>query len=372
MSTLYLNARVLRGDRLIGLEAELPLKGITVLFGPNGSGKTTSLRLISGLERDSEGSIRFDGQIWLDSSAGVFVPAHKRPVAMVFQDSRLFRHLTVRGNLEFARKRANADGPQIDVHQVITQFDLAEFMDRWPDTLSGGERQRTAIARALLSRPRLLLMDEPLSSLDIVRRADVLSYIEQIPEQFGVPVIYVTHSIDELARLADQLVLIRGGEILATGNVQDMLARLDLPPLTGRFEAGVVVQGVITETSAAYDLTLIDIGGATLLVPKLGLPPGEAVRLRIRARDVALATHHPEGLSIRNVVYCEVAEVVRESDTAFAEVRLRVGEQDLRARITRAAADDLKLQPGLPVYALIKSVTLDRRLLSAPRGGQRQ
>ena len=253
---------------------------------------------------------------------------------------------------------------------VIEALGLSRLLERRVDGLSGGERQRVAIARAILARPRLLLMDEPLSALDLPRRAEILGYIEALPALFDIPIVYVTHAIDEVARLAQSLALISGGRIVASGPVQEMLARLDLPPLTGRFEAGVVLEGVIAGHDEPYALTTLDLGGAKLTVPALDLPKGETVRLRVRARDVSIALIRPRDISIRNVLRAKVAEVVPEADTAYAEVRLGIGEQDLRARITRRSADDLSLKPGRTVYALVKSVTLDRRMLTpGVRGG---
>ena len=364
MVMLRLNCSGTRGDFQCRLQQDLPLEGITALFGPSGSGKTTALRMIAGLEPVCRGEITLGDQQWHDSVGRRVVAPHKRGVGYVFQDARLFDHLSVGGNLNYAERRAFADGPPIQRDQVLSVFELDQLLDRPVNGLSGGERQRVAIARTLLSRPQLLLMDEPLSALDLPRRAEIMGYIEALPQLFGVPIIYVTHAIDEVARLADQMVLMNKGELVASGPVQDILARLDLPPLTGRFEAGVVLDARVEEHDHDYALTQVDIGGQELTIPELDVAAGQKIRLRVRARDVSIAFTRPQDLSIRNILNARVVEIAAEPGTAFAELRLSLGEQDLRARITRKSVDDLHLKPGLEVFALIKSVTLDRRLLT--------
>ncbi len=361
---LQLDCRLDCGNFSCDLRQTLPLTGITALFGPSGSGKTMTLRMIAGLEPAAQGRIAVNGTTWLDTDAGESVSTHRRGAGFVFQDARLFRHLDVEGNLHYGAKRGFAQRSRINMSHVVDALDLGSLMGRRVTGLSGGERQRVAIGRAILARPKLLLMDEPLSALDLPRRAEIMSYIEALPALFGIPIIYVTHAIDEVARLAQSLALISSGRLVACGPVQETLARLDLPPLTGRFEAGVVLDGVVFEQDEKFALTSLDIGGQQLVVPALDLAHGESARLRVRARDVSIARAQPQGISIRNVLKATIAEVVLEPDTAFAEVRLSLGVQDLRARITRKAAADLRLKPGLPVFALVKSVTLDRRLLT--------
>ena len=368
MTGLVLDCTGTRGGFSCRLSQNVPLDGITALFGPSGCGKTTALRILAGLEDDCSGRIQFDDDVWFDSAEKVFVPTHRRGIGYVFQDARLFEHLDVAGNLAFAERRAFAAGPQIDRGQVLSVLQLDDFLDRRIDGLSGGERQRVAIARTLLSRPRVLFMDEPLSALDLPRRSEILGYIEALPDLFGIPIIYVTHAIDEVARLADRIMLMNRGEIVAAGPAQDILARLDLAPLTGRFEGGVVLQGRITVHDQDYALTSVDVDGQALAVPLIDLAAGETIRLRVRARDVSLAMEPPARTSIRNALQVSIAEVLGEAGTAYAEVRLSLGGQDLRARITRKSADELGLKPGIKAFALIKSVTLDRRQL---RGGGR-
>lgn len=363
MNRLVLDCQLNRKNSTIVAVASFELPGITALFGPNGCGKTTLLRMIAGLEPGTTGTITCNGQNWHDGRKTI--PPHKRNIGFVFQDARLFEHLSVARNLKFAEKRANPNGPEIHTHDVTATFDLSGLLNKKPAHLSGGERQRVAIARALISRPQLLLMDEPLSALDVRRRAEILGFIEAIPQQFSIPILYVTHAIDEVARLANNIVLMDKGTIVAQGPVEETLARLDLPPLTGRFEAGTVLTGCIGRTDEQFALTVVHVGDQQITVPKLDLPMDQHIRLRIRARDVAIATKEPTGISIRNVLRATIAEIAPEPQTAFAEIRLDVEGQSLRSRITRASLNDLALQPGKPVLALIKSIAMDRRLLAA-------
>ena len=364
MTSLHLNCHLERDENSIAVKTSFELPGITALFGPNGCGKTTLLRIIAGLEPTARGEISLEQTKW--QSTNINLAAHKRNIAMVFQDARLFEHLTVARNLKFAQKRRRKNGPDINRREVIDTFDLERLLNKKPAVLSGGERQRVAIARALLNSPQLLLMDEPLSALDIRLRAKILSYIATIPEKFNIPILYVTHAIDEVARLADNIVLMEKGKIIAQGGVEETLARLDLAPLTGRFEAGALLNGTVGQTDEKFALTTINLGQQTLSVPALALPQGQQIRLRIRARDVALATKEPSGISIRNILRATITQIASEPDTAFAEIRLDVDGQPLRARITRASLHDLGLAQGNPVLVLIKSIAMDRRLLTSP------
>lgn len=362
---LHASFSLARGGFSLEADEQIELAGITALFGPNGSGKSLTLRTLTGLETPERGRITCNGETWLDTGQGVVMPAHRRPVACVFQDARLFAHLSVERNLAFAEARARAGGPDVSRSDVIETFDIAGLLGRMPQGLSGGERQRVAMARALLSRPSLLLMDEPLAALDVQRRAQALNFIEQIPERFGVPVIYVTHQIDEVVRLASNMVLIAGGRVEAQGPAAELMARLDLPPFTGRFEAGSLIEARVARHDDRFALTQLELApGTTIEIPYLDYPAGETVRLRIRARDVSLATVKPKGISLRNVLEARVEEVQAEPDTAFAEIRLSLTGQALRARISRASVHELELEPGKQVYALVKATALDRRLLT--------
>jgi molybdate transport system ATP-binding protein len=338
---------------------KVALEGITAVFGASGSGKSTLLRVIAGLERRARGYVRFEDEIWLDSAAGSFVRPHQRGVGFVFQDGRLLPFLSVAGNLRYAERRAQKHGRAFEYDEVVAAFGLESLLGRACTSLSGGERQRVTIARALLTRPRLLCMDEPLSANDVVRKADLLPYVRELPSRFNVPVIYVSHAIDEVAYLADHMLVIGAGRKVAAGRVGDVLQTLDLGRDGGRFEAGVLLSGTILRHDAVYSLSHVTVDGAHLLLPRLDFPPGATVRLRVRARDVALATHRPHGISIRNVLAGALVELDEDSATAYAEAVVAVGSIRIRARVTRAAIAELGLRVGDSVFALIKSVTID-------------
>jgi molybdate transport system ATP-binding protein len=360
------------GEFTLSVAQEIGLDGITAVFGASGSGKTTLLRAIAGLDHGVAGRIRFAGQAWQDDARRVFVPPHKRGVGYVFQDARLFPHLSVAANLRYAARRARRERRPIEYDDVVDALDLSPLLDRQTTALSGGERQRVAIGRTLLSRPQLLLMDEPLAALDIRRRAAILPYIERLPQTFGVPVLYVTHAIAEVAQISQWMLLLSDGRVSATGPVTELMERIDLYPMTGRFEAGVVLAARVTGHDTAYHLTDLDVAGQRMVMPALDLPVGGELRLRIRARDVALATQKPDGISIRNVLAGTVAEVAAEPETAFAEVLVDLGGAHVRARLTRRSVVDLGLAPGRPVFALLKSVAIDRRMIvasAAPASG---
>lgn len=351
--------RLRHGDFEAALAHDVRLAGITALFGHSGSGKTTVLRVLAGLESRAEGSVAFDGEVWQDEEAPRrFAPPHERAVGYVFQDAHLFPHLDVSGNLAFAEARSRQRAPVTDRDTVISRFDLKPLIERKTGSLSGGERQRVAIARALLARPRLLLLDEPLSALDTPRKAEILPYIARLPEEFGVPVIYVTHSVDEVAYLADEMIVLSKGRKVADGPVGETLARLDLGPATGRFEAGVVLNAKVVGHDREYRLTTLELGGAPLEVPLIEADPGRRVRLRLRARDVTLATKRPEELSARNILEGRIVEILEEPETTYAETLVEVPGGLIRARLTRRSVADLGLAPGNTVFALVKSISL--------------
>jgi len=341
------------------------LSGVTVLFGPSGCGKTTLLRILAGHERRASGRVAFDGQVWQDDRS--FAPPHRRGVGYVFQDARLFPHLSVEGNLRYAARRAPSAPTPLRLDDVVAALDLGALRARRAPTLSGGERQRVAIARTLLTRPRLLLLDEPLVGLDAERKAEILGTIDRLPLDFGVPVLYVTHSLDEVVRLGDRIVALSEGRLHAAGDVAEVLETLDLGPDATPFEAGTALAGTVLGHDPHFRLTRVGVEDQTLEVPELDLPAGASVRLRVRARDVALALRRPEGVSIRNVLAGRVLDVAEDPETAFAEIRVAIGGQRLRARITRAAAAELRLAPGQPVLALLKSIALDRGAMPRPR-----
>ena len=342
-----------------------PLAGVTALFGASGCGKTTILRCIAGLHR-LPGRLALGDRTWQDDGENLFRPPHKRRVGYVFQEPSLFAHLTVRRNLEFGARRAprgNGTVPAVDFDQVVDLLGITHLLARAPAKLSGGERQRVAVGRALLSEPRLLLMDEPLSALDRSTKDEILAYFEVLHRELNIPILYVSHDISEVTRLADRLVVLSRGGKVAEGSVGEVLERLDLQPMTGRFEAGVMLTATVKGRDEAFNLTYLDHHGQTLTIPAADAAIGETIRLRVRARDVSLATQPPTGISIRNILKGTVMEVREEADTAFAETLIDIGGGRLRARVTRHAVADLNLAEGMPVHALIKSITFDRRSL---------
>jgi molybdate transport system ATP-binding protein len=335
--------------------------GVSALFGPSGCGKTTVLRALAGLEH-AAGHVVLDGDAWQDDTKGIFVPTHRREIGYVFQEAALFPHLDVRRNLAYGQKRIAPMQRRIALDQAVELLGIGQLMDRRPDTLSGGERQRVAIARALATSPRLLLLDEPLAALDAQRKAEVLPYLDRLHAQFGVPIVYVSHSIDEVARLADHLVLMGAGRMLAAGALPEMLARLDLPAAFGD-DAGVVLDGVVGERDLQWQLVRLDVEGGkgrafSLWARDQGLPVGRRVRLRVLARDVSLARTPQTGTSIGNQLHGTIEAIADDLHPALALVRVRVGSVPVVARLSRRSAHALALAPGLPVWAQVKTVAL--------------
>ena len=361
MTHVALNVSLRLDTFELAVTHDLPLQGITALFGPSGCGKTTLLRIISGLEHRASGTIDFASEPW--QGPNTFVAPHRRGVGYVFQDARLFPFLNAAGNLRYAEKRSRNAPANVTWKDVVEALDLAPLLDRRPGSLSGGERQRVAIGRTLLTRPRLLLMDEPLAALDLRRKAEILPYIEKLPATFGVPIVYVTHSIDEVVRLADRMIVLADGKKIADGGVAETLERPDLQIAVGRFEAGVVIDATITDHDRHYRLTALEHAGQSIVMPMVEAPVGTALRLRIRARDVSVAVERPRGISVRNILAGTVEEIVEEPGTAFAELMIDIGEARLRSRVTREAVADLKLEVGQPIYALVKSIAFDRRIM---------
>jgi molybdate transport system ATP-binding protein len=359
MSTLTLHVALERPGFSLEVNLGLPLAGITALFGPSGSGKTTLLRIIAGLERGAEGTVAFDGKAW--QGRGSYLPTHLRRVGYVFQDGRLFRHLTVEQNLRFGIERARRDGsgPALDFDATVAALDLEPLLRRPTPSLSGGEQQRVAIARALLARPQLLLMDEPLSSLDVARKREILPHLESLPQRFGVPVIYVTHNVDEVLRLANDVALMAAGRIVAHGPVGEIFGRLDLGTLGGGFETGSMLEGTVV--AHAGGVATLRVGAQELRAPMAAAAIGTVRRIRIDARDVAIATVKPQHLSIRNVLVARILSIESGANDNV-EVKLDVGGEHLRSRITRDAVEELELAPGREVFALIKSVALESSL----------
>ena len=336
----------------------LPGRGVSALFGPSGCGKTTVLRALAGLER-AAGCVTIDREVWQDDAQRIFVPTHRRPLGYMIQESALFPHLDVRRNLDYGRRRIPAAERRIELDQVVELLGIGGLMGRRPDTLSGGERQRVAIARALATSPRLLLLDEPLAALDAARKAEVLPYLDRLHAELSIPVVYVSHAIEEVARLAHHLVLMEGGRVTAAGPVADVMARLDLPTARGE-GAGVVLDAVVGERDAQWQLARLDVDGEAcrLWSRDAGLSVGRRVRLRVLARDVSLARTPQTGTSIGNQLQGHVEAIADDDHPALALVRVRIGTAPLVARLTRRSAHALGLAVGLPVWAQVKTVAL--------------
>lgn len=329
--------------------------GVTALFGRSGAGKTTVVNTVAGLLRPQSGRVVAQGEVLLDTAAGIFVPPHRRRVGYVFQDARLFPHLTVRQNLDYGRWFSGQPGPG-EMQRIVDLLGLGPLLNRRPGTLSGGERQRVALGRAILSRPRLLLMDEPLAALDDARKAEVLPYLERLRDDAGLPILYVSHAMAEVARLANTVVLIDGGRVSATGPAQDVLSDPANAQGIGPRDTGALLT-VRVEVQEEDGLTRLGSAAGPVWVPRIAAPPGTVLRLRILAQDVMLATVRPQAISALNILPGVVTEV-RGLDGPGALVRLALGPETLLARVTRRSATALGLAPGMAVFAVIKAVAV--------------
>ena len=339
-------------------DLRLPGRGVSALFGPSGSGKTTLLRCLAGLERAPGGFLAVRGEVWQDDANGVFLPTHRRPLGYVFQEASLFAHQSVRRNLEFGMKRVAASERRVSLDQAIALLGIEPLLERMPDKLSGGERQRVAIARALATSPRLLLMDEPLAALDARRKAEILPYLERLHDELDIPVVYVSHAAEEIARLADHVVLLGDGRVLASGAIDEVMPRLDLPLAHGE-DAFVVIEAQVAAHDADYALTRLEFGGLPLWITGTDTCVGAPVRARVLARDVSLALSGRHDSSILNVLPARVVSL-DEADPARTLVRLEVGGRAMLARITRRSAVQLGIAPGLDLFAQVKGVALLR------------
>lgn len=331
---------------------------VTALFGPSGAGKSTIIHAIAGLLRPQRGRIVLGNEILFDSERGIFVSARQRRVGVVFQDVRLFPHLSVRANLLYGWRRSGAQIAPETVDEVIALLGLHPLLERRPRTLSGGERSRVALARALLMNPRALLLDEPLAALDAPRKAEILPYLERVVREAKIPMLYVSHALDEVARLADRMVVLDAGRVVAEGSLFDVTVRLDL--FTGAHPIpGAILEAAIVRHDTAHGLTELAFGNTTLIVPAISRASGDKVRVRIDAGDVMLALERPNAVSANNVLPATVTAI--RADGANADVQLALGSAKLIARITTRSLDRLSLRPGMPVFALIKSVTVGGR-----------
>jgi len=333
-------------------------KGVTALFGRSGAGKTSVVNAIAGILRPDRGRIDINGEVVFDDERGIDVPTPKRRIGYVFQEGRLFPHLSVRQNLGYAGLFSRGM-PASEFGHVVELLGLRDLLERRPGNLSGGEKQRVAIGRALLSSPRLLLLDEPLASLDAYRKDEVLQYIELIRDEIRIPVVYVSHAVEEVVRLADTVVLLSAGNVAAVGPAEEIMGRPDLRASTGAFEGGAVIEATVVEQDVQDDLATLQFDGGTLTVPNVDALIGEPVRVRIRARDVSIALERPQRISIQNVLRGRIA-ALGPGSSGIVDVSIAIGATTLRSRITARAIRQLGLVVGLEVYALVKSVSLDR------------
>ena len=352
--SIELGIRLDRGDFSLDLALELPGAGVSAIFGPSGCGKTTLLRIMAGLERSAVGYLRVDGQTWQDPDR--FLPPHRRPVGYVFQEPSLFLHRSVEGNLRYGLRRSRGEGDAGRLEQAIELLGIRHLLARRPHQLSGGEQQRVAIARALAVRPALLLLDEPLAGLDDERRQEILPYLERLHRELSLPMLYVSHSREEVARLADHLVLMDAGRAQAEGPLSEVFSRLDLP-LAAQPGAEAVIEGRVADYDPQDGVVRVDSAAGPLHAVLGELEPGLSVRLQIRARDVSVALTPPQDSSILNVMPARI-DAMAEQGSGHVMLRLRVGKSILLARVSRRSARQLSLVQGLEVHAQVKSVAL--------------
>lgn len=331
----------------------LPAQGITAVFGHSGSGKTTLLRCIAGLEKPKQGQLRVRDRVWQGDK--LFLPTHKRPLAYVFQESSLFEHLNVQDNLNYGLKRVAVPPSKEHFNKVLELLGISPLLGRFPAKLSGGERQRVAIARALLVNPQLLLMDEPLASLDGARKQEILHYLQRLPEVFDIPIIYVSHSVDEVVRLADHLVVLDSGKVLSQGPLSELISDLDFPLALGS-DTGAVLRVKVVERDSQWHLLKANFAGGHFYLPDTGEVIGQSLRLHILARDVSLTLSEHTDTSILNRLAGTVEALEDDKEAAMTLIKLKVGQSCILARLTRRSADHLQLRPGSKVWAQIKSV----------------
>ena len=360
-SRSQIRVQLTRPSFTLDVDLDLPAQGITAVFGASGSGKTSLLRCVAGLERTPGALVRIAGETWQDDASNIYLPTWQRPLGYVFQEASLFEHLSVRKNLQFGLKRAgptkqaSAQATSLDV--AIDLLGIAHLLDRSTGQLSGGERQRVAIARALATQPRMLLLDEPLASLDAARRQDILPWLERLRDELKIPMLYVTHSSDEVARLAETLVVLDAGKAKACGPVSQVLAATDASRVLGD-DAGALLSATVAERDTRWQLSRVDFEGGSLWLRDTGLALGRKVRVRVLARDVSVTTLAPQQTSIQNVLQCVVQAITEDTHSSQALVQLVCGGSVLLARITARAVDALQLAPGRPVWAQIKTAAL--------------
>ena len=356
MNTIAARLRLQRADFLLDVDLALPGHGVTALFGPSGCGKTSFLRAIAGLERVA-GRVEVNGQLWQDDAARVWLPTHRRQLGYVFQEASLFAHLNVRRNMEYGLRRLPPQQRRVPLERAVELLGLTALTERMPHTLSGGERQRVAIARALAASPRLLLMDEPLAALDTARKAEVLPYLERLQRELDIPVLYVSHSPEEVARLASHLVLLEQGRVLAQGATAQVLARLDLPPAHGDDAAALVTATVLRHDAHDQMLSVAFSGGELHLVSHHPHEAGSTVRLRVAARDVSLSRTAPKDSTILNILPARITQLAPQGPGLVA-VALDCTGTPLLARITQRSCESLGLAPGQTLFAQVKGAAL--------------
>jgi molybdate transport system ATP-binding protein len=356
MNGIKANFKRTVGDFSLDVDVLLPGRGVSAIFGPSGSGKTTLLRCMAGLARVPSGYFAVNGDVWQDDARQVFTPVYKRSLGYVSQAANLFAHLSVQGNLDYGLNRIPLAQRRVAMDQVVDLLGIHKLLSRQPATLSGGEAQRVAIARALATSPQLLLMDEPLAALDVQRKAEVLPYLERLHAELAIPIVYVSHAPDEVARLADHLVLLDAGQVTASGATRELMTRLDLPLAYGD-AAAAILEAVVTRVEPDYHLSHAEFEGGQISVLNPNLKIGQRVRLRVQARDVSLTLERQHGTSVLNIFAATVA-VISADSPGQVMVALDAGGSTLLARITQKSLETLQLQPGSPVFAQVKGVAV--------------
>jgi len=360
---IHLQIKILRSAFELNLELQLPGQGITAIFGPSGSGKTSLLRAVAGLEKNQQGRIQIGANIWQDTRQGICLPTWQRSLGYVFQESSLLPHLSVAENLNFGLKRAlkSSNSVQTEANKAlqasIELLGIGSLLQRMPDELSGGERQRVAIARAIAMQPQLLLMDEPLASLDAARRQEIFPWLASLRDALKIPMLYVTHSAEEVTRLADHMVVLDRGQVKAQGPVNQVLTQVVNPVVVGE-DAGALIAGHIGALDAQWHLSRVDFEGGSVWMRDAGLTVGKAVRIRILARDVSLATSEPQNTSIQNQLMASIQSITPDPHPSQVMVVLKCGAEEVLARVTKRAVNELALEVGMPVWAQVKSVAL--------------
>ncbi|MFG1229341.1 molybdenum ABC transporter ATP-binding protein [Xanthobacter wiegelii] len=336
-----------------------PEMGVTALFGRSGCGKTTIIQLVAGSLAPDSGFIRVGDEVFFDKAAGINLPMEQRGVGYVFQDARLFPHMTIENNLRYGERRTRRPRT-IRFDAVVEMLGVGHLLKRRPHTLSGGEKQRIAIGRALLSQPRLLLMDEPLASLDEMRKGEILPYLERLRDELNLPILYVSHSIEEVLRLADTVAALSDGKVIACGGLSDVLSRPELLPVIGRFDIGTILDCIVTAHDPDLSLSTVSFAGGELRVPLVDRPVGAPTRVRIRSRDVSLSLSRPMDVSVTNRISGTIASITR-AEGPFSEVELALAAGRLGSLVTQESVLRLGLEPGMQIWAMIKAVTVDSR-----------